>query len=148
MMLDKPSSILFARSEIALRSAMAECILKNFYCGNIYVDFVGVRAGCIDSFAVEVLYEIGIDLSRHRPKSFDNLDDEFYVLIITLLPEAQYWAVELTRTMAVEIKFWKTFDPGIVEGDRYSPLTVYRQVRNQLISRIKRSFPLSPPIDT
>jgi|TARA_A100001037_G_C14966557_1_gene551789 protein-tyrosine-phosphatase len=105
MMLDKPSSILFACTEDALRSPMAECILKQCHCGNIYVDSVGVRAGGIDNFAVGVLYEIGIDLSRHRSKGFDNLEDEFYDLIITLSPEVQHRTVELTRTMAVEIEF-------------------------------------------
>ncbi|MFL2542089.1 MAG: low molecular weight phosphatase family protein, partial [Candidatus Latescibacterota bacterium] len=82
---------------------MAESILKHFHRGDIYVDSVGVRAGGVDSFAVEVLDEIGIDLSGHRSKRFDDLEDEFYDLIITLSPEAQHWAVELTRTMAVEI---------------------------------------------
>ena len=97
---------------------MAENILKHFHGRQIYVDPVGVRAGEIDGFAVEILDEIGIDLSRHRSKSFDDLEDEFYDLIITLSPEAQHRAVELTRTMAVAIEFWNTFDPSIVEGNR------------------------------
>ena len=99
-MINLPSAVLFACSENGLRSPMAESILKHFHRGDIYVDSVGVRAGGVDSFAVEVLDEIGIDLSRHRSKRFDDLEDEFYDLIITLSPEAQHWAVELTRTMA------------------------------------------------
>lgn len=147
-MTDLPSAVLFACTENALRSPMAESILKHFHRGGIYVDSVGVRAGCIDSFAVEVLDEIGIDLSRHRSKSFDELEDEFYDLIITLSPGAQHRAVELTRTMAVEIEFWNTFDPSIVEGSRETRLAAYRQVRDQLLVRIGGRFPLSPPIDT
>ena len=147
-MTNLPSAVLFACTENALRSPMAENILKHFHRGDIYVDSVGVRAGGVDSFAVEVLVEIGIDLSRHRSKRFDDLEDEFYDLIITLSPEAQHWAVELTRTMAVEIEFWNTFDPSIVEGNRETRLAAYRQVRDQLLIRIEGRFPLSPPLDT
>ena len=147
-MINLPSAVLFACTENGLRSPMAESILKHFHRGDIYVDSVGVRAGGVDSFAVEVLDEIGIDLSRHRSKRFDDLEDEFYDLIITLSPEAQHWAVELTRTMAVEIEFWNTFDPSIVEGNRETRLAAYRQVRDQLLIRIEGRFPLSPPLDT
>ncbi|MAW54196.1 MAG: low molecular weight phosphatase family protein [Rhodospirillaceae bacterium] len=126
---------------------MAESILKHLQGYRIYVDSVGVRAGEIDSFAIEVLEEIGIDLSRHRSKSFSDLEDEYYDLIITLSPEAQHHAVELTRTMAVELEFWHTFDPSIVEGNRESCLAAYRQVRDQLMERIQERFP-SSPLDT
>jgi len=147
-MSDLPGAVLFACTENALRSPMAESILKHLQGHRIYVDSVGVRSGEIDSFAIEVLDEIGIDLSRHRSKSFDDLEDEYYDLIITLSPEAQHRAVELTRTMAVELEFWHTFDPSIVEGNRDSRLAAYRQVREQLMARIRERFPSSPPLDT
>jgi len=145
---DLPGAVLFACTENALRSPMAESILKHLHGHRIYVDSVGVRSGKIDSFAIEVLEEIGIDLSRHRSKSFDDLEDEYYDLIITLSPEAQHRAVELTRSMAVELEFWHTFDPSIVEGNRDSCLVAYRQVRDQLMARIRKRFPSSPPLDT
>ena len=147
-MSDLPGAVLFACTENALRSPMAESILKHLQGHRIYVDSVGVRSGKIDSFAIEVLEEIGIDLSRHRSKSFDDLEDEYYDLIITLSPEAQHRAVELTRSIAVELEFWHTFDPSIVEGNRDSCLAAYRQVRDQLITRIRERFPSSPPLDT
>ena len=147
-MTDLPGAVLFACTENALRSPMAESILKHFHGRQIYVDSVGVRAGEVDGFAVEVLDEIGLDLPRHRSKSFDGLEDEFYDLIITLSPEAQHRAVELTRTMAVVIEFWNTFDPSIVEGNRDTRIAAYRQVRDQLLERIRARFPLSPPLDT
>jgi len=145
---DLPGAVLFACTENALRSPMAESILKHLQGHRIYVDSVGVRSGKIDSFAIEVLEEIGIDLSRHRSKSFDDLEDEYYDLIITLSPDAQHRAVELTRSMAVELEFWHTFDPSIVEGNRDSCLVAYRQVRDQLMARIRERFPSSPPLDT
>ena len=147
-MSDLPGAVLFACSENALRSPMAESILKHLYGRRIYIDSVGVRAGELDAFAVEVLDEVGIDLSRHRSKSFDDLEDEYYDLIITLSPEAQHRAVELTRNMAVDLEFWHTFDPSIVDGNRDTRLVAYRQVRDQLLERIRDRFPSSPPLDT
>ena len=147
-MSDLPGAVLFACSENALRSPMAESILKHLHGHRIYVDSVGIRAGELDGFAVEVLDEIGIDLSRHRSKSFDDLEDEYYDLIITLSPEAQHRAVELTRTMAVDLEFWHTFDPSIVEGNRDTCLVAYRKVRDRLLERIRDRFPSSPPHDT
>jgi len=145
---DLPGAVLFACSENALRSPMAESILKHLHGHRIYVDSVGIRAGELDGFAVEVLDEIGIDLSTHRSKSFDDLEDEYYDLIITLSPEAQHRAVELTRTMAVDLEFWHTFDPSIVEGNRDTCLAAYRKVRDRLLERIRDRFPSSPPHDT
>ncbi|MCC7049104.1 MAG: arsenate reductase ArsC [Alphaproteobacteria bacterium] len=142
-MADAPGSVLFACTMNAVRSPMAEAILKHLHGRLIYVDSVGVRQGEIDPMAVEVLDEIGIDARRHKSKSFDQLEDGFYDLIITLSPEAQHRAVELTRTMACEVEFWNTFDPQIVEGNREQRLEAYRQVRDQLVRRIKERFPVA-----
>jgi protein-tyrosine-phosphatase len=121
---------------------MAEGLLKYLLGHRIYVDSVGVRPLEIDPFVVEVMDEIGIDLSKHRPKSFEDLEDTSYDLIVSLSPEAQHSAVELTRTMACEVEFWNTLDPSIVEGNREMRLDAYRQVRDQLMRRIERRFEL------
>jgi len=121
---------------------MAESILKHLLGHVIYVDSAGVRSREVDGFAVAVMGEIGIDLSRHRPKTFDMLEDTSFDVVITLSPEAQHRAIELTRTMAVEVEFWNTFDPSIVDGTREVQLEAYRQVRDQLMERIKARFPL------
>ncbi len=104
----------------------------------------GVRPGELDPFAVEAMDEIGVDITRHRPKSFDDLEDESYDLIVSLSPEAQHRAIELTRAMACEVAFWNTFDPSIVEGSRAMRMDAYRQVRDQLLKRIKTDFPATP----
>src|SRR3546814_15936488 len=87
---------------------MAEAILKHLHGHHIYIDSVGIRRGELDPFAVEVLDEIGLDLSRHKPKTFDELEDSSFDVIITLSPEAQHRAVEMTRSMAAEVAFWHT----------------------------------------
>ncbi len=135
-----PSSVLFACTENAVRSPMAEAILKHLVGKRLYVDSAGLRAGTLDAMAVEVLQEIGIDAAKHKPKTFDQLEDGFYDLIVTLSPEAQHRAVELTRTMACDVEFWNTFDPTIVEGTRDQRLEAFRQVRDTLLKRIKERF--------
>lgn len=135
-----PSAVLFACTHNAIRSPMAEAILKHLVGHHIFVDSAGVRPGDIDPFVVEVMDEIGLDLTRHRPKSFDDLEDESYDLIVSLSPEAQHRAVELTRAMACDVVFWNTFDPSVVEGSRETRLDSYRQVRDQLLKRIRDHF--------
>jgi protein-tyrosine-phosphatase len=141
-MSDQPDAVLFACTHNAVRSPMGEGILKHLLGHRIYVDSAGVRPTEIDGFVIEVMEEIGINLSKHRGKSFDDLEDTSYDLIISLSPEAQHKAVELTRTMACEVEFWNTFDPSIIEGNRETRLEAYRQVRDFLMKRITARFPL------
>jgi protein-tyrosine-phosphatase len=139
-----PGSVLFACTQNAIRSPMAEAILKHLHGHRIFVDSVGIRAVAADPFAVQVMDEIGIDISRHKAKTFDELEDTSFDLVITLSPEAQHRAVEMTRTMACEVEFWNTHDPSIIEGSRDIVLDAYRQVRDSLLARIKARFDLGP----
>jgi protein-tyrosine-phosphatase len=137
-----PGSVLFACTLNAIRSPMAEALLKHFHGSRIYVQSVGVRTSVVDPFAIAVMDEMGIDISRHRRRSFDDLEDDSFDLIISLSPEAQHRAVEMTRHMACEVEFWNTFDPSVVEGSREVRLDAYREVRDSLTRRILERFPL------
>ena len=117
--------------------------MKHLHGRRVFVDSVGVRAGELDAFAAEVMEEIGISIENHQSKSFDELEDSSFDVIVTLSPEAQHSAVEMTRTMACEVEFWHTFDPSIVEGNREARLDAYRQVRDQLMKRIIERFPVA-----
>ncbi len=141
-MSDLPDAVLFACTRNSVRSPMAEGLLKHLLGHRVYVDSVGVRARAIDPFVIEVMDEIGIDISNHRGKDFEGLEDTSYDLIVSLSPEAQHQAVELTRTMACEVEFWNTLDPTIVEGNRETRLEAYRQVRDTLKKRIEARFAL------
>jgi protein-tyrosine-phosphatase len=143
-MAELPGSVLFCCTRNAIRSPMAEGILKMLHGRRIFVDSAGIRGAEVDGFAVAVMDEIGLDLTRHRAKTFDELEDTSFDLIVSLSPEAQHRAVEMTRTMAAEIEFWNTMDPSIVEGHREARLEAYRQVRDGLMARIQARFPLRP----
>ena len=141
-MSDLPTAVLFACSWNSVRSPMAEGILKHLHGHKVFVDSAGVRKGTIDPLAVAALEEIGIDLAKHRCKAFADLEDSSFDLIVSLSPEAQHTAVEMTRTMACEVEFWNIFDPTAVEGAREARLAAYRMVRDDLMRRIKARFPV------
>ena len=138
---DLPGSVLFACTHNAIRSPIAEALMKYLHGHKVYVQSVGLRPESIDPFAVAALDEIGIDLSRHRPRSFDDLEDDYFDLVVSLSPEAQHRAVELTRTSSCEIEFWPTMDPSLITGSREQRLDAYRALRDDLLRRLRARFP-------
>jgi protein-tyrosine-phosphatase len=141
----QPGAVLFACTLNAVRSPMAAAILRHLAGRRVYVASAGVRAGEVDPFVVAVMEEIGIDVSRHEPRTLRDLDDTSFDLIITLSPEAHHQALELTRTMAVEVEYWPTFDASMMtgQGSREQVLDAYRAVRDRLFKRIKARFALA-----
>ena len=136
-----PHSVLFACTLNAVRSPMAEAILKHLRGKTIYVDSVGLKPSETDGFAIAVMDELGFDIGKHKPKTFDQLEDSSFDLIVTLSPEAHHKALEWSRHMAAEVEYWPTFDATIVEGDRERRLEAYREVRDLLMKRIRERFP-------
>jgi protein-tyrosine-phosphatase len=136
-----PGSVLFACTENSLRSPMAEALMKYLHGQQIYVQSAGVRPTAIDPFVVAVLDELGIDRSRHRARSFEDLEDDYFDLVISLSPEAQHRAVELTRTSACALEYWPTLDPSLIDGSREVQLDAYRALRDDLLARLLERFP-------
>lgn len=139
-----PGSVLFACTMNAVRSPMAAAILRHLAGRRCYVESAGVRAGELDPFVVAVMDEIGIDVSRHKPRTLSELNDTSFDLIVSLSPEAHHQALELTRTMAVDVEYWPTFDASLMvgQGSREQTLHSYRQVRDLLFTKVKRRFAL------
>ena len=140
---DLPGAVLFACSRNAVRSPMAAAILRHLSGGRIYVASAGVRAGECDPFVATVMEELGIDLSRHKPMSLQELDDTSFDLIVTLASEAHHKALDLVRNYAVDVEYWPTLDPTLTSGSREQILAAYRAVRDGLFAKIKRRFPLT-----
>jgi len=140
---DLPGAVLFACSRNAVRSPMAAAILRHLSGGRVYVASAGVRAGECDPFVATVMEELGIDLSRHKPMSLEELDDTSFDLIVTLAPEAHHKALDLVRNYAVDVEYWPTLDPTLTSGNREQILAAYRVVREGLFAKIKRRFPLT-----
>ncbi|HKX10027.1 MAG TPA: low molecular weight phosphatase family protein [Stellaceae bacterium] len=139
-----PGSVLFACNHNAIRSPMAAAMLRQLHARRIFVDSVGVRPLPIDPFAVAVMDELGISLRDHIAKSFEELEDLSFDLVVSLTPEAQHSAVELTRSMACDVEYWPSFDATGVDGSREEILTAYRTVRDTLWRRVQERFPPVP----
>jgi protein-tyrosine-phosphatase len=139
----RPLAVLFACGQNAIRSPMAQALFGQIFGRAIYVGSAGVRKGEIDPFAVAVMDEIGLDISKHKPVTFEELEEWEglnFDLIITLAPEAHHRALEITRTNAIDVEYWPTADPSVAEGSREQRLEAYREVRDQLLARIRQRF--------
>lgn len=137
---DLPSAVLFACTQNVIRSVMAAAIMKHFYGHKVYVASCGVKPGTVDPFVAAVMDEMGIDLGKHRPQGFEDLEDSSFDLVISLSPEAHHRALELTRTMAIDAEYWPTMDPSITMGSREQILDSYRDVRDLLVRKIRQRF--------
>ena len=139
----RPLAVLFACGRNSIRSPIAAGLFAQMFGRTIYVGSAGARKGELDPFAVAVMAEIGVDISRHRPMTFEELDELeglSFDLIITLAPEAHHRALELTRVSAIDVEYWPTADPTDVEGSREQRLDAYREIRDQLLKRIRERF--------
>jgi protein-tyrosine-phosphatase len=135
-----PSAVLFICTQNAIRSPMAAALMHKFAGDRIYVASAGIRAGDPDAFVGMIMDEINLDLTRHRPHSLDDLADSAFDLIITLSPEAEAHAREMTRTMAIDLEYWPIPDPSLTQGSREQILDAYRDVRDALKTRIEARF--------
>ncbi len=146
---DIPSSVLFCCDHNAVRSPMAEGLMKQYYGQDAYVQSVGVRNDMeIDGFSIAVCQEIGVELSRHRSRSFDEMqqwgdDLSGFDLVVALSPASQRQALELTRVFHLEVEYWPILDPTGLGTRRAEKLNAYRQARDQIIARILARF--GPP---
>ena len=138
-----PQSVLFACAMNSVRSPMAASLLQHMFPQGLYVKSAGARKGEPDPFAIAVMAELGQDISKHKPITFEELEDWEglnFDLIITLSPEAHHKALELTRTLAADVEYWPTHDPTGTSGNREQKLAAYREVCDGLLLRIRRRF--------
>lgn len=119
---------------------MAEILARDVLPASIFIASAGVRTGERDPFVDAVLEEDALSLNNRPPKSLDDLEDDYFDLIITLAPEAHHAALELTRSMAVDVEYWPTADPTTVTGSRDQIMAAYRDVRERLKARIAERF--------
>jgi len=139
----RPRAVLFACGLNAVRSPMAAALLQQMFGRAIYVGSAGVQKGELDPFAVAAMEEIGIDIARHKPVTFEELDEMEglkFDLIVTLSPPAHHKALELTRTHSAQVEYWPTVDPTVTEGNREQRLDAYRALRDQLLAQIRARF--------
>ena len=141
-----PQSILFCCDHNAVRSPMAEGIMKKLYGTGTYVQSVGVINDLeIDGFSIAVCDEIGVELSRHKSRSFDEMerwgdDLSSFDLIVALSPASQRRALELTRLFHLTVEYWPILDPTGIGETREMKLVSYRQTRDQILNKLREKW--------
>ncbi len=151
---DLPGSVLFCCDHNAVRSPMAEGLMKKFYGQRAYVQSAGVKSDLdVDGFSIAVCAELEVEISRHQSRSFDEMQDwgddlSAYDLIVALSPAAQRRALELTRYHHLEITYWPILDPTGMGETREAKLESYRASRDQIIARMTGLWgpPLEPDV--
>ena len=147
-----PQSVLFCCDHNAVRSPMAEGIMKKMYGMRCYIQSVGVKNDLeIDGFSIAVCAELGVELSRHRSRSFDEMEDwgddlSSFDLVLALSPASQRRALDLTQFYHLDVEYWPILDPTGLGDTREARMIGYRQARDQIISRLTERFgPASEP---
>ena len=151
MLVDLPQSVLFCCDHNAVRSPMAEGMMKKFYGQTTYVQSAGVFNDMeIDGFSIAVCQELGIELARHRSRSFDEMQEwgddlSGFDLVVALSPASQRRALDLTRYFHLDVEYWPILDPTGLGDTREQKLASYRQARDQIQERILKRF--GPPTE-
>lgn len=116
--------------------------MKKFFGTGTYVQSVGVTNDMeIDGFSIAVCAEMDVELSRHRSRSFDEMEQwgddlSSFDLVIALSPTSQRRALELTRYYHLEVEYWPILDPTAQGETRAAKLESYRAARDQIIARL------------
>ena len=143
MVKELPQSVLFCCDHNAVRSPMAEGIMKKFYGTDTYVQSAGVMGDMdIDGFSIAVCKEMDVELARHRTRSFDEMqqwgdDLSSFDLVVALSPASQRRALDLTRVFHLDVVYWPIMDPTGLGETRDAKLNAYRQTRNQIVEHLK-----------
>ncbi|MCW2275606.1 low molecular weight phosphatase family protein [Rhodoblastus acidophilus] len=135
----RPSAVLFTCTLNAVRSPMAEAMAKKYFGREMRIESAGVRAGETDGFAMVAMQEIGLDITRHWPRTFEELEFTEFDLVIALSSSAQRKAEDFFHGRA-RVEFWPTEDATMIEGARDQKLEAFREVRDGLLARIKQRF--------
>lgn len=135
-----PGTVLFACTHNMIRSPMAEGLMKSLFPNKVFTDSCGIGAGVPDGFVMNVMDELGIDMSNHQPKSFDDLEDEYFDLIICFSDVSHEKAVIFAEGKSTDVEHWPVFDAGLVSDNRDERLNAYRLVRDIILEKLKARF--------
>ena len=141
-----PQSVLFCCDHNAVRSPMAEGIMKQLFGTETFVQSAGLKNDLeIDGFAITVCHEIDVELARHQSRSFEEMEQfgdqlSSFDMIIALSPASYARAQELTKLFHLDVLFWDTSDPTSTGETRESKLDAYRKTRDEIIAQLKAQW--------
>jgi len=122
--------VLFLCTENACRSQMAEGLVNHDLAGQVQAFSAGVKPSQVNDRSIQVMAELGIDISYHRAKSVDDLANEQFDLVITVCDQAQQQCPIFPGE--TEIMHVGYPDPAKATGTEEEILTAFRRVRDAL----------------
>ena len=143
-----PTTVLFACTHNMIRSPMAEGLMKSLFPNKVFADSCGIDAGIpdtgiLDGFMINVMDEINIDMSQHKPKSFLDLNDDYFDLIVCFSDISYGQAVQFAKGKSIEVEYWPVFDSGLVSDNRGERIKAYRLVRGIITEKLKARFAIT-----
>ena len=132
--------VLFICVRNSSRSQMAEAFLKKLAGDRLEVESAGLEPGKLNPLAVEVMKEIGIDISQNKTKSvFDFYKQgKDYDYLITVCDESQTQKCPVfPGTAAARRIHWSFDDPSSFQGAGDKKLAKTRLVRDAIKHRIE-----------
>ena len=126
--------VLFLCTENACRSQMAEGLVNHFLTGEAKAFSAGVRPKVVNPRAIQVMEELGIDISGHRSKSVDELAEKQFDLVITVCDQAaEACPIFPGGTEVLHMGFT---DPAKATGPEDEVMAVFRQVWDNMRARL------------
>jgi arsenate reductase len=137
MVMDK-ERVLFVCVHNSARSQMAEAFLKKYGGDRFEVESAGLEPGKLNPVVVDVMREVGIDISQNKTKSvFDFYEQgKQYDYVVAVCDESQSGKCPVFPG-AKEILHWSFADPSGFSGSWEERLGKTREVRNQIEAKIK-----------
>ena len=139
-----PGSVLFACAHNSVRSAMAEAMMKARFPGAVFADSCGIHPGSMDSFTVKAMAEVGIDISSHEPKTFDDVKDGSFDLVVCFSEDSHALAKEFVRGRSMELEYWPIYDATLTSENQQLRLDAYRMVRDAISGKLDERFGGTP----
>jgi len=117
---------------------MAEGITNHFFGNALEAFSAGTQASFVNPMAIEVMKEIGIDISNHRSKNFSEFDGQKFDYVITLCGDAnETCPLYIGGTKKTHIGF---DDPAKATGSHEDILREFRRVRDEIKDKLKQYF--------
>ena len=133
-----PEVTLFFGSGNSCRSQMAEGFARHL-AGDVHrVYSAGTAPKQIHPVAIQVMKEVGIDISGQHSKGMESIPSNEIERIITLCAESAEDCPALPKR--VEHIHWPLRDPGLAQGTQEEILRSFREVRNQIRERVEKLF--------
>ena len=136
-----PGSLLFACTHNMVRSPMAEAMLQARFAKRIFLDSCGIHPGTMDGFTVKVMEEVGLDISSHAPKNFDDLQDDYFDMVVCFSEESFAIAREFARGKSTDVEYWPVYDVALTSENQQLRLNAYRYVRDVITRYLNDRFP-------